>query len=80
MVRGTVGGGSKSSPEAGKEKARLQSIIRDKSKTKRQRDAAQAKLDKMRTADEAATKTAKEAAQTNKTAQAKREKSFWCER
>jgi len=76
MVRGTVGGGSKSSPEAGKEKARLQSIIRDKSKTKRQRDAAQAKLDKMRTADEAATKTAKrKAAQTrNKTAQAKKEK------
>ena len=75
MVRGTVGGGSKSSPEAGKEKARLQTIIRDKSKTKKQRDTAQAKLDKMRAADEAATKTArKKAAQTrNKTAQAKRE-------
>ena len=52
MVRGSVGGGSKSSPEAGKEKVKLQAIIRDKSKTKRQRDAAQAKLDRIRAADE----------------------------
>jgi hypothetical protein len=76
MVRGTVGGGSKSSPEAGKEKARLQAIIRDKSKTKKQRDAAQAKLDKMRAADEAATKTARrKATQTRrKKAQAERER------
>ena len=62
MVRGTVGGGSKSSPEAGKEKVRLQAIIRDKSKTKRQRDAAQEKLDKMRAADEAATDKARSSA------------------
>ena len=76
MVRGTVGGGSKSSPEAGKEKARLQAIIRDKSKTKKQRDNAQAKLDKMRAEDEAATKAArKKATQTRrKNVQAQREK------
>ena len=76
MVRGTVGGGSKSSTEAAKEKVRLQAIIRDKSKTKKQRDAAQAKLDKMRAADKAATKTArKKATQTKrKKAQAERER------
>ena len=75
MVRGTVGDGNQSSREAGKEKVKLQAIIRDKSKTKRQRDAAQAKLDKIRAADEAATETAKrKGAQTRrKTAQAKRE-------
>jgi hypothetical protein len=72
MVRGTVGGGSKSSPEAGKEKARLQTIIRDKSKTKRQRDAAQAKLDKMRTADEAATDKARSSAAKTRRATAEK--------
>jgi len=76
MTRAQVAGGSESSREAGKEKARLQAIIRDKSKTKKQRDAAQAKLDKMRAGDEAATKTArKKATQTRrKNVQAEREK------
>ena len=76
MVRGTVGGGSKSSTKAAKEKVRLQAIIRDESKTKKQRDAARAKLDKMRAEDEAATKAArKKATQTRrKNVQAQREK------
>ena len=62
MVRGTVGDGNQRSREAGKEKVKLQAIIRDKSKTKRQRDAAQAKLDKIRAADEAATDKARSSA------------------
>jgi len=76
MVRGTVAGGSKSSTKAAKEKVRLQAIIRDESKTKKQRDAAQAKLDKMRAGDEAATKTARrKGTQTKrKKAQAERER------
>ena len=76
MTRAQVAGGSESSREAGKEKARLQAIIRDKSKTKKQRDNAQAKLDKIRAADEDATKTArKKATQTRrKNVQAEREK------
>lgn len=76
MTRAQVAGGSESSREAGKEKARLQAIIRDESKTKKQRDNAQAKLDKMRAGDEAATKTArKKATQTRrKNVQAQREK------
>jgi len=76
MTRAQVAGGSESSREAGKEKARLQAIIRDESKTKKQRDNAQAKLDRMRAGDEAATKTARrKATQTRrKNVQAEREK------
>ena len=76
MTRAQVAGGSESSREAGKEKAKLQAIIRDESKTKKQRDNAQAKLDRMRAGDEDATKTARrKATQTRrKNVQAEREK------
>ena len=72
MTRAQVAGGSESSREAGKEKARLQAIIRDESKTKKQRDNAQAKLDRMRAGDEAATKTARSSAAKTRRATAEK--------
>jgi len=71
MVRGTVGGGSKSSPEAGKEKARLSKFIRE-SDDKEAVKKAKRKLERMNRNDEAATDKARSSAAKTRRATAEK--------
>ena len=71
MVRGTVGGGSKSSPEAGKEKARLSKFIRE-SDDKEAVKKAERKLERMNRNDEAATDKARSSAAKTRRATAEK--------
>ena len=71
MVRGTVGGGSKSSPEAGKEKARLSKFIRE-SDDKEAVKKAKRNLARMNRNDEAATDKARSSAAKTRRATAEK--------